>query len=486
MSRSNYGYVGRRSGGSAWQWIIIGLVLGFGCSVIFVLGGLAAGVITLDGAAVANLPTQTPNVIIITATPAPVTPTIAVAAPTITPTMPILLEIQPPTATPTINPTYLTLSSPLQSTQTTLGIGGNTGTGNPAIGQSAGGDLTNVIAQANETILIEGGTFAMGTTAAEVSQAVQECLGGYGGEAGNCQLEYGEDSYPQHQVTVSAFRIDRTEVSYAQYLAFMNTLGPGAHRNGCDGQPCLQTRNESETSNIAFDSATYSVLFAINDYPMTNVTWYGANVYCRAINRRLPTEAEWERAVRGRQGTIFPWGDAWDAARASTRRPLSGEPAAAPIFAFTDGGSDFGVLNMAGNVAEWVSDWYDARYYGRPEATAPDARGPLSGTTKVARGGSWDSVPFFARNPHRQDRDPLQPTAWLGFRCAEDINAQASGTSPLAAAQTFTQSDLLLPPTLVTPGTGADEEFISPTLAPAPTQAQALPFPTAAGTLAPG
>jgi len=322
MSRSNYGYVGRRSGGSAWQWIIIGLVLGFGCSVIFVLGGLAAGVITLDGAAVANLPTQTPNVIIITATPAPVTPTIAVAAPTITPTMPILLEIQPPTATPTINPTYLTLSSPLQSTQTTLGIGGNTGTGNPAIGQSAGGDLTNVIAQANETILIEGGTFAMGTTAAEVSQAVQECLGGYGGEAGNCQLEYGEDSYPQHQVTVSAFRIDRTEVSYAQYLAFMNTLGPGAHRNGCDGQPCLQTRNESETSNIAFDSATYSVLFAINDYPMTNVTWYGANVYCRAINRRLPTEAEWERAARGRQGTIFPWGDAWDAARASTRRPL--------------------------------------------------------------------------------------------------------------------------------------------------------------------
>lgn len=499
MSR-NYGYVGRRSGGSAWQWIIIGLVLGFGCSVILVLGGLAAGFLNLDttGQQLANLPSPTPQVVIITATPAPVTPTVATEAPAVPPTATqgISFEVQAPTATPTINPTFLTLQATIPPTSA-LGLNPNLGGGGQTPGGntfSAGGSMDAVRAAASETVLIEGGTFTMGTGVEEVAQAVRECQAGYGGDAGNCLPEYGEDSAPAHQVTISAFRMDRTEVSYDQYMDFINVLGPGSHRNGCGGFACLETRNESETSNIQFDSVTYSVLFAIEQYPMANVTWYGAKAYCEAIGRRLPTEAEWEHAARGAAGNIYPWGNAWDPANASTRRPLSGvatDAAAAPVNSFNTGASPYGVLNMAGNVAEWTNDWYASNFYGQPNATAPDTQGPVSGTTKVVRGGSWDSVPFFARTVHRQDRNPISPTAWIGFRCAEDLDANTNSL-PLGASQTFSQTDLLIPPTQAVAGTGADEEFAdsAPTFPPAPTNAivptTPAPPPTVAGTLAPG
>src|SRR5690606_15103338 len=104
--------------------------------------------------------------------------------------------------------------------------------------------------------------------------AQQECVNGYGGEPGNCQLSDGDDSYPEHTVNISGFEMEVTEVTYNQFLSFMNAMGPGTHRNGCGGQPCMQTRVESETSNIQYDSNTYSVLLAIQEFPMTNVTWY--------------------------------------------------------------------------------------------------------------------------------------------------------------------------------------------------------------------
>jgi formylglycine-generating enzyme required for sulfatase activity len=278
------------------------------------------------------------------------------------------------------------------------------------------------------------------------------------------------------------------EVSYAQYLTFMNELGPGSHRNGCDGQPCMQTQNESETSNVTFDSANYSVPSVINDFPMVNVTWYGAKAYCEAIGRRLPTEAEWERAARGDTGFVYPWGDTWDATRASTNRPDGGgEPQKVAVSAFPTGASPFGILNMAGNVAEWTSDWYDARFYSRPEAAGLDPRGPVSGTEKVVRGGSWDAVPFFARTAHRQSRQPLDPTAWIGFRCVEDINAVAPVNAPIGAdvAPSLSTPD---PALLGVPG-AADEETTAnsaPTLPPAPTRPVEATQSGPAPTLAPG
>ena len=259
----------------------------------------------------------------------------------------------------------------------------------------------------SDTVLVQSGTFEMGTTPAEVSAAVEECKSGYGSTPGHCDASMGVDAYPPHQVTVATFSIERTEVTYAQFLTFMNSLGPGSHQNGCDGYTCMPTRYESETSNVLFDGANYSVLPAINDYPVTAVTWYGAKAYCEAIGRRLPTEAEWERAARGPNDTIFPWGNTWDPTKASTRRPASGEPSLLPVNSFPEGQSAFGVLNMAGNVAEWTSDWYDPRFYGRSEATIADPTGPATGTEKVVRGGSWNDQPFFARAVQRMSRESI-------------------------------------------------------------------------------
>jgi len=466
------------------------MVLGFGCSVILVLGALAAGIASLDPSRAANAPTQTP--FIITATPEPVTPTLTPTEGPPTATQGIQLEVQPPTASPTIPATLQTLqptSAPTtQAAGGTLDTSGTGGSTEPITAAGSNVRYPRTLASASELIALTGGTFAMGTTIAEVSAAVEECLGGYGGEAGNCQLSYGEDSFPQHNVQVSDFSVETTEVTYAQFLTFLNEMGAGSHRNGCNGQPCMETRNESETSNVTFDSANYTVPGVIADFPVTNVTWYGAQAYCEAIGRRLPTEAEWEFSARGGQGYIYPWGNQWDGSRAATRRLADGtlgEKVA--VFSFPLGATQQGVLNMAGNVAEWVTDWYDARYYANPTASLPDPAGPTAGAEKVVRGGSWDTMPFFARTVHRQSNDPLDPTADIGFRCVQDPDDQQPGdTSPLGSGAPVGGTDLALPTGSPNPATlGTNEEQVDnaqPTVPPLPTRPVQ---PTATVTLAP-
>jgi formylglycine-generating enzyme required for sulfatase activity len=490
MSR-NYGSLGRRSGSAAWQWVIIGGILGFGCAAILVLGALAFGVLNLDGTSIVDLPSQTP--FIITATPAPVTPTNTLDE---SPTTEQALLVEPPTATPTTDPAQLTPTPTPTATPPLLGFG-TTPTiqsGSTASAQSI--DLQSpqqiedrfvgVAAQASELVRIEGGTFEMGTNFAEVTAAVQECVQGYGGDPGTCDVSFGEDSFPAHQVTVSPFFIERTEVSYAQFLTFLNALGPGNHLTGCFGLPCAQTLRESETSNINFDSQNYSVNIAINNLPVTSVTWYGAQAYCQAIGRRLPTEAEWERAARGSTNSLYPWGATWDGSRAATRRDQNGEPVQAQsVDAFPLGASSWGtgsILNMAGNVAEWVSDWYDPNYYDTAASAGPDPQGPAAGTAKVNRGGSWDTMPFFVRTVHRREELPNRATADIGFRCASDTDS--AGGAPLGSNP--------LPVTTVDPaslgqiGADSDEETTAnsqPTQPPPPTQPRT---PTQSGTLDPG
>lgn len=477
MSRNNYGSLNRRSGSAAWQWILIGIIVGFGCSAIFLLAGLASGAFTVGGQTVADLPSQTP--FIVTATSGPVTATATATQDLATD---VMLNVQAPTATPTLNPTLLTLEPSAAPTTETLPtattdaitVGGPT---------TASGRFDRVMAIASPLVSIPGGQFAMGTTVAEITTAVAECQQGYGGPAGTCQLSYGEDSVPQHNVTVSPYQMETYEVSYEQYLTFLNSLGAGAHRNGCLGQPCIQTRAESETSNITFDSANYNVNAAILNLPVTNITWYGAMAYCQAIGRRLPTEAEWERAARGDDGRIFPWGNEWLPDNAAARRATIVDKSAANAFANIS--SPYGAINLAGNVAEWVSDWYDPRFYGTTDATVPDPQGPATGTTKVNRGGSWDTVPFFLRAPHRRDADPLSPSAELGFRCVADANSAAVATQsvgPIGAGQipgTVDPSALGVIPG-ATPA-ASDEETTANQLNSAPTLP---PRPTA--TTAPG
>jgi len=424
MSR-NYGSLGRRSSGAGWQWLIIGAVLGFACAAVIAILGVIAGVVEISGVSVAGAASATPFVITATAPPATMTslPTEVLVTSTSAG-----VQVEAPTATPTSDPTFQTLAP--TETPTTF----PTPVSQAAV-PAASGEADALLVDAvvpSELIDVAGiQDFQMGTTPPEVSAAVDECLT----QGGRCTVAMGEDSAPQHAVTLSPFRIERVEVSYSQYLAFMNYLeqtNPRAYANGCYGQPCLETNLDSETSAVTYDSVNYTVVPVISQLPVTEVTWYGARAYCEAIGRRLPTEAEWEYAARGSNGFIYPWGNDWDATLAMTRYTADGSTAQkVDVNSFPLGASPFGVLNMAGNVSEWVFDWYDARFYGRPEATQPDPEGPASGTTKVHRGGSWDAVPFFARTVHRQDFAPNDGTPYIGFRCAAD----AETTTPASGAQ---------------------------------------------------
>ncbi|MBW4438116.1 MAG: formylglycine-generating enzyme family protein [Pleurocapsa minor GSE-CHR-MK-17-07R] len=428
MTRNNYGSLGgRRAGGAVWQWLIIGGILGFGCAVIVLLVGFITGLVGIGGTSLANAPTPTAQIIVVTATAAPATATLT---PTVDLSTDVPLEVNAPTPSPTILPTLLTLPPTQQlatqsliiptSTSAPAAFNNQQGTGGTGV---TGGQFDRLVAVGTRLVPVAGGQFNMGTTVAEVTTAVNECAQGYGGEPGTCLLSYGEDSFPAHLVTVSPFQMEVTEVTYDQYLTFLNIMGPGSHRNGCLGQPCMQTTTDSETSNVTFDSQNYNVNAAVLNFPVTNVTWYGAQAYCQAIGRRLPTEAEWERAARGDLGYIYPWGNTWDPANSASRRSIALTKVA--IGSFPLGASPYSVLDMAGNVSEWVSDWYSPSYYGRPEAAGPDPAGPATGTEKVTRGGSWDTVPFFTRTMHRRSLDPIDANAETGFRCVADANSAA-------------------------------------------------------------
>lgn len=315
------------------------------------------------------------------------------------------------------------------------------------------GDLLSIV------VYIPGGQpFAMGTTREEVLAAVDQCVND---ENGNCQVEFGEDSLPAHPVTISDFNIERTEVTYRQYVAFLNTLGTYGHLNKCGPLPCVFLKQTNANSNFEYDGTTYSVNPNLLNYPATDVTWDGANAYCLAIGRRLPTEAEWELAARGYDGRIYPWGNEWNQLLAKTSIP-EGNPGPAPVGSYPAGASALGVLDMAGNVAEWVSDWYSPTYYQQSEASGLNPQGPqganstgVENNQKVIRGGSWDAKPFFARTVHRQSAFQNTTGSWLGFRCASSIGENL----PLTSTPT-------LFPTAETQPTLVPDPSPSPTAAP--------------------
>jgi formylglycine-generating enzyme required for sulfatase activity len=489
MTRQNYGTLrgGRRGGSGAWQWVVIGFVFGFGCAAVaglaLVIAG-ATGVINLDGVLAANRPTQTPFVI--TNTPAPATPTpppteqllpsptvgqAAVLVPTASPTPDFGVIQVEPSATATVAATN-TLQVAAQGGQSA---------------QTAAVEIPALLAGKLSSLRqVNGGEFAMGTTPQEVAAAVDECVSLW---EGDCQLAYGEDSSPQHAVTVSPFQMEITEVTYDQYLAFLNSRGPNSHRN-CDEQLCIATRAEEPNSNIIFDTANYRVNDAILNYPVAGVTWYGAKSYCEAIGRRLPTEAEWERAARGPNNTIYPWGDIFAVEFARTSRPREENAAlvgARPARSYPVGAWE--LYDMAGNIAEWVGDWYSPGFYTEQQRLIQggqiivDPTGPVAGTQKVVRGGSWDAVPFFARGVHRQSREPQDYTLWIGFRCAADPTVPGANTTSPGT------TNVTAPIATLPPASGQDTTNALPSLPPPPATATAPAavneVPPVATTLAP-
>lgn len=269
---------------------------------------------------------------------------------------------------------------------------------------------------------VEGGAFFRGTMPDEAEESIELCEV-YGWQ---CDIETAENSYPAHRLRVDTFWMELNEVTYAQYVTFLNTMGPGSHQNGCLGEACVVTQAEDRTSSIAFNGANYVTSNpAIDDYPVVSVTWYGAQAYCEALGRRLPTEAEWEFAARGTDNTLYPWGNEWVFEAANVRgSSLQNDgviiAGAQPVGGYPDYASRDGIRDLAGNVAEWVADWYADDHYLQLDVNTEFDTGPATGIAKVVRGGSWNDYPFFARSVHRRSMIPLETSRSVGFRCVAD------------------------------------------------------------------
>jgi formylglycine-generating enzyme required for sulfatase activity len=205
-----------------------------------------------------------------------------------------------------------------------------------------------------------------------------------------------EDERPLHRVWLSAFSIDLHEVTTEQYAAFLAAEG-----------------REAPWQWNQVDLALHG------DRPVIGVNWHDADAYCRWMGKRLPTEAEWEKAARGTDGRLYPWGNqepTKNLANFALGARFSYGQVLMPVRSYESGRSPYGMYHMAGNVWEWVRDWYGAHYYETsPQRNPP---GPEQGQFRVVRGGSWSDLPKYLLTYGRFKLLPDTRNSYTGFRCA--------------------------------------------------------------------
>ena len=230
-----------------------------------------------------------------------------------------------------------------------------------------------------------------------------------------------EDEAPEHRVYLDSYWIDKYEVSAGKFAEFLNTL---------DNVKGYYLDNKFGT--LYYDSRFHSRP-GLENYPINNITWHAADEYCKWKEKRLPTEAEWEKAARGTTAQAYPWGNIPPsdtlARYFQTWTKEEKHKVMVPVQALTEGQSPFGLFNMAGNVKEWVDDWYDREYYNEQSEYA-NPRGPIGGEFKVVRGGSWRDMKGFIYSTFRNSGNPKSRMDDYGFRCAKNA-APASGEKKL-------------------------------------------------------
>jgi eukaryotic-like serine/threonine-protein kinase len=232
------------------------------------------------------------------------------------------------------------------------------------------------------------------------------------------QSDY-NDEQPAHEVSVGGFWIDQTEVTNAQFCEFLNECGNQVEGGVRRWEPGAGHRGIVYGLIEEIDGR-YRPRQGYGNYPVIEVSWYGARAYCEWIGGRLPTEAEWEYAARGTLSTLFPWGnefrdEAACCAETSVRR-VPDMPGWSAVGSYPEGASWCGALDMAGNVWEWVADWWDPAYYSVSAATNP--AGPDSGTVRIARGGSWyDEAWRLCCGDRKGSSSSSERMHWVGFRC---------------------------------------------------------------------
>lgn len=243
-----------------------------------------------------------------------------------------------------------------------------------------------------------------------------------------------EDEQPQRRVSIGSFWIDRYEVTNDAYASFVQSTG---HRI---------PENTNKAATLWEGNAPIA---EIGTHPVVNVSWEDAVAYCQWIDKRLPSEAEWEKAARGTDGRRYPWGNEWDhrkansasywadrtvdfqsgadwdafwirgeGAKISREKGVKGEVLTMPVGSFPQGTSSYGALDLDGNVAEWVWDWFDPNYYS--SAPLSDPTGPSHGAIKAMRGGSWLKPHVSLRTADRDWGMMDSRPSGTGFRCVKD------------------------------------------------------------------
>ncbi len=212
------------------------------------------------------------------------------------------------------------------------------------------------------------------------------------------------DERPQRTVYVNGFAIDKYEVSNSRYIEFLNET---LHK------PPFNVYGEGPLTEEP----------GIAHLPVVQVTWHDAVDYCFWAGKRLPTEAEWEKAARGDDERLFPWGNEPPTPdRAVFDGEWKGKKTLQPVNSLPEGQSDSGIFHLAGNVREWTQDWYDLGYYAKSPDKNP--KGPETGILKVIRGGSWRSFDSDLRVNSRGKGGFALKTHGIGFRCARDIDSR--------------------------------------------------------------
>ena len=218
----------------------------------------------------------------------------------------------------------------------------------------------------------------------------------------------GYDTLPVRRVNLPAFYIDKYEVTNKHYKRFIDATG---YKVPWSQDPAVAA--------YVWDWQKRMYPEGKGDDPVVLVSWDDANAFCTWAGKRIPTEAEWEKATRGPKGKPYPWGSEWAKGKANTAE--SGLKQTAPMGNFKEDVSEYGVHDLAGNVSEWVEEWF-APYPGNP-MTSYEERNKY----RVLRGGSWDYAHSIANGYHRQYALPQSQMTAIGFRCVKTAD-EAGGT----------------------------------------------------------
>ena len=236
---------------------------------------------------------------------------------------------------------------------------------------------------------------------------------------GNASGRAAPDQGPAHQVYLDAYYIDKHEVTFGEYEQFIQDGGYEKKRFWTkEGWEFIQS-NEIKgylTLGQPLAGKTTQKLYNAPNQPVIGISWYEADAYCRWAGKRLPTEAEWEKAARGEKGFLYPWGNEMIFENIPYR--ITNGRRTVSVGSFPKGASPYGVRDMAGNVWEWCRDWYDGAYYTKSPSQNP--QGPKSGTHHVLRGGGWGSTRLQLQSIYRYYDLPTYRGFNVGFRCASD------------------------------------------------------------------